>query len=779
MNALRLIPITAICYALLSIPQAHAQNLQNLGFEECFNDQEFYRMAEACDVGDRPAPGWQIAATSTDLDWPCVADPLDGGTFTVNRFGHQGSSYSLRMVDSWDDQSLQVVSEPILCIGGGIFVGTVSVYLEPGLPGETQSAEVGLRFYRGPSLDDESEVYDLVSTVETGRWVTLTTEATTPWWGDYVRLMISSSAAAEQVAYFDPQSLVRLVHNGRFSLGRAGQVPRSWISLQAETAERSPDSRAWVTKRQPESLLELAAYHGCAVSHGVLECWGNNQNYQIGANIPQYGRPWPGIVENLPGPVVQFSTGDHHSCVINDLGELWCWGHDGFGQLGRGESNEELRVPVRVDGINGEVIAVTAGRFHTCAVDDTGGAWCWGDNALRQLGNNTGVKSSAVPLPVYGLDSGVVDIKAGPYHTCALLEGGRLLCWGKNEYGQIGDGTDDYFKPLPAQVWLLDRGVRNFALGQYHTCAVMDSGIAKCWGSDHWGMLGDDDGGGDQSIPTKVQGLTDVADISAGFSHTCALMADSTVKCWGSNRGGQLGISTDERVYWVPSETAVQGAVNLQCGGHHTCAVLHSGELLCWGSDSSGQVGNHYPRKTEPFPVHVKHMGLTSGTESPAIAVVPNKTYRASAKGVIEGDDPQSGALMSIVFKDPAKKILAISDPVQVTALSPDDPEAAISLDVQPPPDATRAVVWLYYPYEYGTPGWRTAFDDVQLDEAQEEQPIYTNFFTCGSDLDDACGESWDDFTLGSDGCAGYLDCDTQCVDPYICFTGECHHELQ
>ncbi len=778
-HLIAIVAINAVCSALLSAGQANAQHLINWGFEQCFNDQEFYHMAGACDWGDRPAPGWQIASTSTDAQRPCVSDAV-AGTFMVSRFGDNGTSYSLRMIDTWDDLPLQVVSDPIPCRGHEIFVGSGSVYIDPGLPGETKSAELGLRFYRGPDLNDDSEIYDLVGTTETGRWVELTSEATVPLWATHVRLVLSSGAAAEQVAYFEPKGLTRFLPNGRFSIGNAGQLPRYWTSLEPGSAELSPDGRLLVSNQQPRSLLGLGWYHSCSVAQGILECWGSNLMYQLGPGFPRHGRPWPGIVENLPGPVVRFTTGYEHSCAIIDSGELWCWGSDKYGRLGDGWPREDSWDPVLVGGIDHKVIAATAGRDHTCAVDETGAAWCWGSNLWGQLGNDWVVIDNPEPMRVHGLDSGVVDIKAGSNHTCALLEEGRLLCWGIDEYGQVGDGSDNYSKGVPTQVHLLEQGVSRFAVGFEHTCAVMESGAAKCWGRDNHGQLGDNYLLADKDVPATVWVLTDVVDISAGAHHTCALIADSTVKCWGSNHQGQLGFIANQRNYPIRTiANSLEEAVTVQCGGYHTCGARKDGELLCWGQDSHGQVGNHYPKANEPFPVYVKQMGIISGVESRSTLVVPHKTYRAVTRGVISSGSAQSGAFMSVVFRNTANEILPIQDPVQVTALSPSDPEATVSLDVQAPPDAVLAAVRLYYPYDHGIAGWQTAFDNVRFGEVQPDQTVYTDFFTCGTDLNDACGESFDGYRLGSDGCAGYLDCDTQCVDPFICFTGECHHELE
>ncbi len=778
MKHLYLFAFTAALSTLLN--QATAQHLENWGFEECVYGTEFYAIAGACEPGERPAPGWQIEWTSTDPHQPCVSDPLDG-TFTVSRHGNDGTNYALRMVDTWDDQPLWVVSDPIPCHADQIFTATGSVYIEPGQPGEEKWAEIGLQYYKGPEFNPYSQMHVLDGTAETGRWVELTVEVTAPFWATHVRFVLSSGSAAQQVVHFEPKSLTRLVPNGRFSLGTAGQVPEHWTSLQVETAVTNQDGRLLVSKRQPQTILDFGLEFGCALSHGRLECWGINTFGQLGTGFPQYGIPKPSLIENLPGPIVHITTGYEFICAITESGELWCWGNNGSWQLGIGGPwEEDIWEPVLVQGFNGQVINATAGHHHACAVDETGAVWCWGRNVNGQVGKH-GEEIWRTPQLVAGLDSGVVDIEAGGDHTCALLEGGRLVCWGRDNKGQLGDGGANEDKFSPTQVWGLEQGVKDFTVGYRHTCAVLESGAAKCWGNDEHGQLGDGPSLSYKVLPVSVRGLqTGVVEISAFLYHTCALLEDSSVKCWGSNHQGQLGISTSKQNYpevlWVDS---VRNAVAVRCGGFHTCAIRDSGELLCWGYDRNGQLGDGYPKAEQPFPVYVKEMGLVSGADSQPVAVVPNKQYRASAKGVILGTDAQSGALMTVLFEDSANKIVGGSDSVQVTATSPSDPAVDISLDVQPPADATQAVVRLHYPHGQGIEGWQTTFDDIRFGEVQREQAMFTDFFSCGSEFNDACGDSVNGQLWGSDGCAGYMACDTQCVDPLICYSGRCTYQLE
>ena len=188
--------------------------------------------------------------------------------------------------------------------------------------------------------------------------------------------------------------------------------------------------------------------------------------------------------------------------------------------------------------VNGAVLHVTqisAGTSHTCVVTTTGGVKCWGADNLGQLGNDSSLVNKPTPVDVLGLTSGVASVSAGGFHTCAVTTLGGLKCWGYNNYGQLGDNsaTD---KPTPVDVLGLTSGVARIAAGNVHTCAVTTSGGAKCWGRDDYGQLGNDAALVSKPTPVDVQGLTSgVVSIVAGGYHACALTATGGLKCWGND----------------------------------------------------------------------------------------------------------------------------------------------------------------------------------------------------------------------------------------------------
>ena len=236
----------------------------------------------------------------------------------------------------------------------------------------------------------------------------------------------------------------------------------------------------------------------------------------------------------------------------------------------------------------GSVVAAAAGETHTCLLTGDGAVWCWGANSYGQLGDGTRT-SRRVPVPVIGLTSGIKAIAVGGHHTCALTAGGDVLCWGRNNYGQLGDGTI-YLRTQPVPVRNLAQA-SSLAAGYAHTCAGRDDGTAACWGSNTSGQLGDNTTIS-RRTPVLVNGLTQVRTVAAGGAHTCASLDDGSVRCWGNNYSGQLGDGT--RTYRrAPVPVPGLGTViAIGAGGSHSCALNTSGALACWGNNYYGQLGD-------------------------------------------------------------------------------------------------------------------------------------------------------------------------------------------
>ncbi len=196
------------------------------------------------------------------------------------------------------------------------------------------------------------------------------------------------------------------------------------------------------------------------------------------------------------------------------------------------------------------ITEVAAGGNHACAITDTGAALCWGDNHYGQLGDGTAIDRTN-PVAVTGLSSGVVAIASGDNQTCAVLDTGAAKCWGYNRYGQLGNPQNfrSVFdpNPLPLDVIDLDSGVADVTAGAARTCVLLQSGGVQCWGWDRRGQLGDELGcpSFTCTVPRDVTGLTSgVAVVDVGVYHNCAALSTGAVKCWGQNDFGQLGAAT-------------------------------------------------------------------------------------------------------------------------------------------------------------------------------------------------------------------------------------------
>ena len=312
--------------------------------------------------------------------------------------------------------------------------------------------------------------------------------------------------------------------------------------------------------------------YACAVTDtGGVKCWGDNRFGQLGDGTPTSGvvsisagslttcaltdvggvKCWgifsstPADVEGLtrgilsvtgkgysrPAPRGSFDSEDR--CAVTDTGGVKCWGYSRscFNPGTGGSCSDYSSSPATVDGLTNAVVSVSVGSLHRCAVTNTGGVKCWGDNDSGQLGDGTREYRST-PADVVGLTSGVISISAGSIHTCAVTDTSGVKCWGDNDSGQLGDGTTDD-RPTPVDVLGLTRGVISISAGYYHTCAVTDTGGVKCWGDNNSGQLGDGTTD-DRPTPVDVVGLTSgVVSVSAGLRHTCAVTDTGGVKCWG------------------------------------------------------------------------------------------------------------------------------------------------------------------------------------------------------------------------------------------------------
>jgi alpha-tubulin suppressor-like RCC1 family protein len=339
------------------------------------------------------------------------------------------------------------------------------------------------------------------------------------------------------------------------------------------------------------------AAHTCAVVDGGVNCWGLNTSSQLGV-------PWDSSAP-LPNPtavtvsgvtgVVALACGSLHTCALTADGHVWCWGDDGFHQLGKDNGTSAPREAPVVS-----VAAIGTGDFHTCAVTTSGDAYCWGKGDNGQIGDGMGattVDPTKVPLPV-----AMRAIGGGTYHTCALAVGGDVYCWGNDSWGQLGDGKKTQSLTPVAAVALPSSGIKALAVGGDDTCVIDGDASALCVGIKS-GPIPRDPGLG-----------KGVGSVGVSYSHLCATVG-GVVSCWGSNVDGELGDgthtphSTPAPVVWnVPVPPAVTTvtvsggvAVNTTTEDGHSCALGGNGLLVCWGSNDFGQLGDGTTKqRTQP-----------------------------------------------------------------------------------------------------------------------------------------------------------------------------------
>jgi cysteine-rich repeat protein len=390
------------------------------------------------------------------------------------------------------------------------------------------------------------------------------------------------------------------------------------------------------------------AYTCALLSTSNVRCWGNGGDGQLGyGNTNNIGDdetpeeayallPNNGDV-NLDGEgeVLQLATGGFHTCALLSGGNVRCWGAGNSGQLGYGNLNiigddetpgeAYALLPNNGDvNLGGEVLQLTAGDNYTCALLSTSNVRCWGQGVFGQLGygNTNNIGDNEIPEEAYALlpNNGdvniggrVLQIDAGFFHTCVLLDTGNVRCWGSGGsqlgYGNLNTIGDDE-TPGEAYALLPNNGDVNLggealqlAASNSGMCALLSGGNVRCWGFGFNGQLGygNQNDVGDDETPASAGDVNvggSVVQLTAGNSHTCALLSNGTVRCWGFGGNGQLGygninkIGDDETPASAGDVNVGDSVVQIVAGSSHTCALLSTGNVRCWGSGGNIGYGN-------------------------------------------------------------------------------------------------------------------------------------------------------------------------------------------
>jgi alpha-tubulin suppressor-like RCC1 family protein len=391
--------------------------------------------------------------------------------------------------------------------------------------------------------------------------------------------------------------------------------------------------------------------HTCVVTDKGPQCWGANYIGQLGFSATDTTDKLSPVVVTPPGYWSggffsiylgygtvyrghQLDTGGCFACAVSaaypvsgfgaPVRGVKCWGQNSAGQLGDGTTSDRA-TPVWVNGLDATVVAVATGSEHACALLSNGQVSCWGGNAYGQVGDNTTMRrttpvtvltGSTPPTPF----DKVVAITAGQYHTCALRADGSVWCWGANSNGQLGDGSVAN-KSTPVRVTMTGGNFTDateVSAGYSHTCAVRGDGTIWCWGARDSGSLGILGTGAQTSAIQANQSSgvnVNFTSVSGGQFHSCGLRADGNVYCWGDNSKSQLGITGSSYSGSVFRQVSVSAAAGVHVGGTRSCALRRGGTAQCWGDNTSMSLGNE--GEGAPFTSTLTTVRLSSGTTAP------------------------------------------------------------------------------------------------------------------------------------------------------------------
>jgi RHS repeat-associated protein len=321
--------------------------------------------------------------------------------------------------------------------------------------------------------------------------------------------------------------------------------------------------------------------------------------------------------------LTSLTAGSSHTCALSQTGTAYCWGANGSGQIGDGTTTHRS-IPTPVSSLSGlpttGLTSLTAAGNRTCALTSTGAAYCWGTNSAGQLGDGT-TQSRSLPTPVIGMSSGVVSLAAGNTHTCAKADA-SVLCWGSNSQGQLGMGSASSIPTLTPTIVPSLTNIASLTAGNNTTCAVTNQGAALCWGSNASGKLGDGTST-NRSLPTPVIGLASgVISIRTHNAHSCAItsqgQSQGQLYCWGFNLFGQLGDASNTNRLAPTLVSGINSLSSISTGESHTCAVANQASW-CWGINDQGRLGDGTTTNRN-IPTAVSGQGSNMSSQPNAIA---------------------------------------------------------------------------------------------------------------------------------------------------------------
>jgi alpha-tubulin suppressor-like RCC1 family protein len=314
---------------------------------------------------------------------------------------------------------------------------------------------------------------------------------------------------------------------------------------------------------------------------GTLGCWGVGDVGQIGDGTTQ-ARTFARSLRLAEGKLTDLALGEHHSCAVFDGHAAYCWGDGGRGQLG--VAVPRSLVPVATGDRSDAEMIVRVGRAHTCVRLGHGDRLrCFGADDEGQLGASPPSSPGARASAAWDRGAAIRAVALGDAHTCVAYsrssaDAESVLCRGRAV-------------AAPREPLLSGVAVTALVAGAAHTCALLEDRTVRCWGKNDAGQLGDGTTS-DSAVPVSVLDLAGVQEIAAGARHTCAHLSNNTIACWGDNSHHQLANGTTERSTRSSVLVGLVGVKQIAAGGDGTCALLDGGFVRCWGTNDRGQLGD-------------------------------------------------------------------------------------------------------------------------------------------------------------------------------------------
>jgi alpha-tubulin suppressor-like RCC1 family protein len=382
----------------------------------------------------------------------------------------------------------------------------------------------------------------------------------------------------------------------------------------------SKENRNLESSVRNEKYLSATLSNVCLhTAEDTVKCWGHGDWGQLGhGNMNHIGddeTPSAVGVTSIGGAIQFMTTGGDQTCAVLASGGVKCWGNGNGGALGYGNTtsigDNELPSSVGTLNLSGTVTQIAAYVGRVCVLLEGGTIKCWGANLYGQCGYGSaltyGDDENLSSLPTTDIGGVAVQVCTGWHHTCALRETGDILCWGRGESGRLGYGNtlNIGLTGTPAAAGPVNTGglAKQVVCGANHTCALLDDNTVRCWGSNSSGQLGygHTSDVGDNEVPATAAAVDvgrPVKSIAAGGTHTCVITDDGRVRCWGQGTFGALGYGNTAS---IGDDEAPASAGNVDVGGtvieiaaglNFTCALLSSGDVRCWGLNSSGATGH-------------------------------------------------------------------------------------------------------------------------------------------------------------------------------------------